>query len=357
MDDSAELFEAISHPVRIKILKILEKQPVSFASLKRQLSIESSGNLDHHLKKLTQLIKVREDGLYDLTDAGKEALLSIEAIDLWKEKERHKIMPLEKVPGEAFVLALLEFGTAAVAAYTALSAFSAMCFTAIVYSGFLPSAVVLLLGFSSTFGVLSGKAWSWKAVIVKSALTMFQSLILLYYLILLWNAHQDISAGIVTSLEIAVAFIAAEAVSVLLALRRPVKEFLGVQQAPKSSRRALVGGTMSIISAALTILAGSTYAFSSSPYGGAALGVLGFMTFASGLTVGIGGVLILLRNQVSGALMSIIFGLFPSAPAYYSALMLVEIFGFSIVGIIAALVVGSLPIAGGILALANKRKI
>ncbi len=43
MVDPAELFEAISHPERIKILKILEKKPASFASLKRQLGIESSG--------------------------------------------------------------------------------------------------------------------------------------------------------------------------------------------------------------------------------------------------------------------------------------------------------------------------
>jgi len=77
MVDSAELFEAISHPVRIRIIKILEKQPTSFASLKRQLRIDSSGNLDFHLKKLGELVAVRADGLYGLTDAGKEALLSI----------------------------------------------------------------------------------------------------------------------------------------------------------------------------------------------------------------------------------------------------------------------------------------
>lgn len=91
MVDSAQLFEAISHPTRIRILKILEKQPASFAFLKRQLDIESSGNLDYHLKKLGQLIAVRQDGLYGLTDAGKEALLSIEAIDLWSEMERRKM--------------------------------------------------------------------------------------------------------------------------------------------------------------------------------------------------------------------------------------------------------------------------
>ena len=100
MVDPAELFEAISHPERIKILKILSKQPSSFASLKRQLGIESSGNLDYHLKKLSQLVTVRKDGLYGLTDGGKEALLSIEAIEMWAKMEKRKIkMPTPAVIG------------------------------------------------------------------------------------------------------------------------------------------------------------------------------------------------------------------------------------------------------------------
>jgi len=92
MKDSAELFEAISHPERIKILKILEKKPASFASLKRQLGIESSGNLDFHLKKLGKLVTVREDGLYGLTEAGKEALLSIDEVETWMETRRRKLI-------------------------------------------------------------------------------------------------------------------------------------------------------------------------------------------------------------------------------------------------------------------------
>lgn len=108
MVDSAELFDAIAHPVRIKILKILEKQPTSFASLKRQLGIESSGNLDYHLKKLGELLAVRENGLYGLTNAGKEALLSIGAVETWAEMERRKVKMFRKMPREALALGLLE---------------------------------------------------------------------------------------------------------------------------------------------------------------------------------------------------------------------------------------------------------
>lgn len=47
----------LAHPTRVRILRILEKQPLSFADLKRVLGIESSGNLQHHLGKLGDLIK------------------------------------------------------------------------------------------------------------------------------------------------------------------------------------------------------------------------------------------------------------------------------------------------------------
>ncbi|MGA2310141.1 MAG: winged helix-turn-helix domain-containing protein [Candidatus Bathyarchaeia archaeon] len=361
MDDSAELFEAISHPVRIRILKILEKQPTSFASLKRQLNIESSGNLDHHLKKLAQLTKVRADGLYCLTDAGKEALLSIEAIEQWKETEKHKIRPLAKVPIEALALALLELATAALVTYVALSTFSpASPFLLFGLPGLFISAVVSLLGITSVIGVLTGKTWSWKTVIVKSALTVFQRLVPFFYLPLLWITYQNAGVPIpVNAFNLAVdsAILAAEAVALFLAFRKPVRGFLGIQHI-KPSTRGLIGGTMSIISGALTILAAYIYTSPASPFGGGPLSYSGLLMFAPGFLVGVGGVLILLRNYVSGALMSIIFGLFPIAPAYFSALMLLEVFGSSISSIVVALVVGCLPIAGGILPLVNmKRKI
>jgi hypothetical protein len=99
------------------------------------------------------------------------------------------------------------------------------------------------------------------------------------------------------------------------------------------------------------------YAFPSGPYGVSALDVLGSFVFGGGLAVGIGGVLILLRSYVLGALMSIVFCLFPY-PAYSAALtVVVGFFGFSLATVAAAFVIGLLPIAGGTLALVSMRKI
>ncbi|RLI23135.1 ArsR family transcriptional regulator, partial [Candidatus Bathyarchaeota archaeon] len=36
---SGKVFEAVSHPIRIKILKMLAEKPMSFSELKRELGI------------------------------------------------------------------------------------------------------------------------------------------------------------------------------------------------------------------------------------------------------------------------------------------------------------------------------
>ena len=79
--NKAEIFTAIAHPLRIDILKILEKNPKSFSEIKRRFSIKSSGKLDHHLKKFNLLITTGNSGKYQLSDQGYAALESIRAIE------------------------------------------------------------------------------------------------------------------------------------------------------------------------------------------------------------------------------------------------------------------------------------
>ena len=76
---SDTLFEAVSHPIRIEIVKALAEKPLRFADLKRKLKISSSGLLDFHLKKLDDLIAVNGEGCYYLTERGYAALTTIES--------------------------------------------------------------------------------------------------------------------------------------------------------------------------------------------------------------------------------------------------------------------------------------
>jgi len=75
----AEVFEALGHPTRIRILQALSDKALGFSELKRETGIGSSGLLAFHLGKLTSLAKQNPKGSYTLTDEGREALRMIEA--------------------------------------------------------------------------------------------------------------------------------------------------------------------------------------------------------------------------------------------------------------------------------------
>jgi hypothetical protein len=77
----AEVFDALSHPMRIMLLKALSEEALGFAELKKKLGIESSGHLQHHVSKLNGLIKTDEYGKYTLSDQGKDALHSVNTVE------------------------------------------------------------------------------------------------------------------------------------------------------------------------------------------------------------------------------------------------------------------------------------
>jgi DNA-binding transcriptional ArsR family regulator len=70
----AELFDALGHPVRIRILHALEDGPLGFSDLRRKVGLESGGHLQFHLGKLDGLVQTTADNTYMLTDDGREAL-------------------------------------------------------------------------------------------------------------------------------------------------------------------------------------------------------------------------------------------------------------------------------------------
>ena len=85
---SDNLFDAISHPMRIEILKELSKRPMRFAEIKRRLKVTSSGLLDYHLRKLDDLIMINRDGLYTLTEKGFAAFQAVEVANRYGWQRR-----------------------------------------------------------------------------------------------------------------------------------------------------------------------------------------------------------------------------------------------------------------------------
>jgi hypothetical protein len=80
-DEKYLIFQALSHPLRVKMLTYIDGNELTFSSLKQRMGMESSGQLQHHLQKLSGLVVVKANGSYGLTDAGRRAL------DLFRESE------------------------------------------------------------------------------------------------------------------------------------------------------------------------------------------------------------------------------------------------------------------------------
>ncbi|MGQ4832965.1 MAG: RDD family protein [Candidatus Asgardarchaeia archaeon] len=81
-DDSQiySFFEALTHPLRVKILLLLhENNKMTYSQLLESLGVDT-GKLNFHFKKLGALIEKTEDGFYKLTGKGILAISAIQAV-------------------------------------------------------------------------------------------------------------------------------------------------------------------------------------------------------------------------------------------------------------------------------------
>jgi len=102
----AEVFEALGHPTRIRLLQCLSEKPLAFSELKRAAGLEGNGVLSFHLGKLAGLVKLNQEGAYALTDEGREALRIVEASRI-QARDAHLQRPSVTLPHLKAVLATL----------------------------------------------------------------------------------------------------------------------------------------------------------------------------------------------------------------------------------------------------------
>lgn len=129
---SDETFEAIAHPLRIKILKLLAEKSMGFSELKRKLGIKSSGKLDFHLKKLGDLITLDSEGKYTLTSKGYAALQAITTVKKYGWQKR------------AYIINIIAYG-----------AFVAFTLPKILWVGAKPAYLIALILATSWFAFYS----------------------------------------------------------------------------------------------------------------------------------------------------------------------------------------------------------
>ena len=72
-DTYSTIFTTLKHPIRRRILRILDQNPTTYTDIQRQLQIDN-GLLNYHLENMKELITKGEDGRYVLSEFGRAAL-------------------------------------------------------------------------------------------------------------------------------------------------------------------------------------------------------------------------------------------------------------------------------------------
>ena len=114
---------SLKHPVRRKILRILDVEPSTFTQILQQINIESA-HLSYHLESLGDLITKVDDGKYTLSEIGRAATSAMKRVEEPKEQATLKPerMPKRLRMARSASLFLILFGIAML--LTSLWAFS-----------------------------------------------------------------------------------------------------------------------------------------------------------------------------------------------------------------------------------------
>ena len=72
-DTYSSIFNALKHPIRRRILRILKEKPATYTEILNQLNIDN-GLLNYHLENMKDLLTKNEKGRYDLSEFGRAAI-------------------------------------------------------------------------------------------------------------------------------------------------------------------------------------------------------------------------------------------------------------------------------------------
>lgn len=105
LQDEYELFKALSHPIRAKIIELIyENGELSYTEILTALKIDT-GQLNFHLRNIRELYARTEDGNYVLNEAGKLGYYVIRGVKKHTNREEVAVEP--QAPVEKRVIAAL----------------------------------------------------------------------------------------------------------------------------------------------------------------------------------------------------------------------------------------------------------
>jgi DNA-binding transcriptional ArsR family regulator len=79
-DTYSSIFNALKHPIRRKILRILKEKPATYTEILNQLNIDN-GLLNYHLDNMKDLLTKNEDEKYTLSEFGKATVSLVRGVE------------------------------------------------------------------------------------------------------------------------------------------------------------------------------------------------------------------------------------------------------------------------------------
>ena len=100
------MFSSLKHPVRRKILRVLESKPLAFSELLELLGISSS-NLTYHLESLGELVSKDESGVYRLSTFGQASVSTMKIVEeappVQQKRGNPKVRKLRLITGALLI--------------------------------------------------------------------------------------------------------------------------------------------------------------------------------------------------------------------------------------------------------------
>jgi len=102
------IFSSLKHPIRRKILRMLNKSPLTYTELLKSLGLET-GVLNYHLDSLRELLVKSDDSRYSLSEFGKAAHNLVTNVEepVRKQREEIRLFGYRLKPATILVVSLI----------------------------------------------------------------------------------------------------------------------------------------------------------------------------------------------------------------------------------------------------------
>lgn len=100
------IFNALKHPIRRRILRILDKKPSTYTEIQSQLKIDN-GLQNYHLDSMRSLLNKEDDNEYNLSDFGRGAMVLLERVEQPELNKRYTILGLSSLQIKSIITILI----------------------------------------------------------------------------------------------------------------------------------------------------------------------------------------------------------------------------------------------------------